>query len=410
MYQKARKVKVVLFIIFLLGILLCGLTLSIAFFPPVLTVQSDPPGADIYVNCVKRKIETPGHMRLLSIFGNSKVVVSKNGYLPVSQDANFSIFRRNVTIDAKLEQETFSSGHSNIEVGWVDGSRYPEVKVMVKVKDHNNNLVSDLKKEHITLTETREEQCLITQPQFDLREVNKLDIVFFIDVTSSMSGTLAIVKRNIEAFCDLLLARNINFRLAGYSFDDMVPYNDRFDFTPEFTGEGDARKMVRRFKKWLSSLKAKGGGDGNENCLDSIINACDHSLDYREDATKVGVLITDTSAHVAGDGGNSLTTATFQTTREKMQTMGLKLYYASPRDEYETQLNAQNLGWPFNATVLTKKFSDELIGWYVVTFKDDIGLEKNKARRCRIGVKLTPGETGQSKEYSRSFVFYPLIQ
>jgi len=410
MYQKARKAKVVLFFLFLLGFLLCCLVLSIAFFPPILSVRSDPPDASIYVNCKKKDSRTPARMRLLSIFGKSKVVVSKNGYYPVTRDAGFSLFRRNIIIDAQLEQETFSSGDSNIVVGWVDGSRYPEIKVMVKVKNQEGQLVPDLKKENITLIETREEQCVTTQPQFNLREVNKVDIVFFIDVTGSMRGTLNVVKQNIESFCDLLLAQNLNFRLAGYSFDDIVPYKDRFDFTPEFTDRKEARKMAKKFKKWLISLKAEEGGDVKENCLDPIINACDISFNYRADATKIGVLITDTSAHVAEDGGDSLTTATFEVARSKMRAVGMKLYYASPREEYETGLDAQSLGWPFSAFVLTNKFSEELIGWYVISFRDGIAIEKTRTRRCNLRVRLNPGEEDNSKEYVKDFVFYPLVR
>ena len=37
-----------------------------------------------------------------------------------------------------------------------------------------------------------------------------------------MRGALDICKQNIEAFCDLLQAENLNFRLAGYSFGSYI--------------------------------------------------------------------------------------------------------------------------------------------------------------------------------------------
>jgi hypothetical protein len=409
MYRKDKKAKILLFILFFMGILLTGIVISIAFFPPCFNIQSHPANASIYINCLKRNLKTPAHIRSLTFFGRHRVVVSKNGYQPHIQDVSFSLFRRTINIDAKLEKEIFSSGDNNIVVGWVDGSRYPTVKVMVKVKDETGKLIPDLKKENIKVIETREERCLEVQPDFNLQGVSKVDMVFFIDVTGSMGGALDICKQNIEAFCDLLQAENLNFRLAGYSFEDIVPYKDKFQFTTEFTDQGSAREMVKEFKEWLASLKAEGGGDGNENCLDPIIDASDGGLAYRTDATRIGILITDTSAHVAGDGGDSHTTATFEKTRAKMKSMGIKLYYASPQKEYEMKLNAQSLGWPFSTAVLTEIFSEELIGWYAITFNDQIPVEKNMARRCILSIKRKSQQPGKPEEYIKNFVFYPWV-
>lgn len=409
MKRKKNTAKIVLFVLFFLGLLLCGLVLSIAFWPPTLHVDSDPATAAIYLNCFKKKTGAPAHILIKFFLGSHKVVVSENGYVPHTQEVSFSLFRRNAYIDAKLEPETFTTGDSNITVGWVDGSRYPTVKAMVKVKDRDGQLINRLNKDAVSLVESREELCIAANPSFNISGVSKVDIVFFIDVTGSMSSSLSIVKQNIKAFCDHLLAQNLNFRLAGYSFEDIVPYKDIYPFTPEFTDNAGAMKMVTDFKSWLATLKAEKGGDGPENCLDSIIDAGNNGLNFREDATKVGVLITDTMAHVKGDGGDSPTTATFRIARAKLRSMGIKLYYASPVPEYEIQLGGQSLGWPFSAFLLTQKFSEELIGWHVISFKDRIPYEKTRARRCTLRIAIRDKESGKPQDYVKDFVFYPLL-
>ncbi len=396
--RKKNTVLLVLLLLFLTGILFCALALSIAFYPPSISIRSNPEGATIYINCINKRKKTPAN--LLMFLETYRVMVSKKGYQPKSEDVEISFFNRSANLDFDLEKETLISGDKNIHLEKPDTKRYPEITLTLKMKGADGAPITGLKKEHIALLETSEEVCLETQPQFHLRELSKADIIFFIDTTSSMTSALDVAKKNIETFCDLLATQNIEFRLAGYSFDDKVPYKSKYPFKSGETGTA----ATTHFKKWLSGLKAAGGGDGYENCLDSIIDAGNGGLIFRPDVQKVGILITDTGAHVAGDGGNSATTATYEKAKEALASAGIRLYASSPHHEYRPRLKAKNLGWPFSSTVLTGKFLDECIGWYVMRFIDSITREKKAARRFKMTVKSPPEHP---KEYIKNFIIYP---
>jgi hypothetical protein len=320
---------------------------------------------------------------------------------------NLSLARPIEDINLSLRSEPRVSGDENLRIESIDGRRYPEIKLVMRVKNPSGTFASGLEKKDISLEETCEELCLDAKPSFDIKDVSKMDIVFFIDTTSSMEEEMNSVIRNIQAFCDTLLAQNINFRLAGYSFGDEVPYRAKFPFTPVFTDSLEARNAALSFKSWLSRLRAIGGDDPLENSLDSLIDAGRGGLNYRPEAARVGILVTDVPAHVAGDGGDSYTRATYEKAKQAIQSIGLKLYYSSPFHEYGRKLSAINLGWPFNDSVLMDRFLNELLGWYELTFSDAISAGKEHPRRLKLKVRVKSGY-GTSRELTKKIVFYPM--
>jgi hypothetical protein len=380
----------------------------IIYLNPILAkinIRTTPPGASIYLDCQKREEKTPA--AIIVPFGEHKIVVSRKGNKPEMRKINLSLTQPIAAIDLTLGSEPPVSGDENLRIESINGMHYPGIKLVIRVKDPSGTFASGLEKEDISLEESCEELCLDAKPSFDIKDVSKMDIVFFIDTTSSMEEEMNSVIRNIQAFCDTLLAQNINFRLAGYSFGDEVPYRAKFPFTAVFKDSLEARNGALSFKSWLSTLSAIGGDDPLENSLDPLIDAGRGGLDFRPDAARVGILVSDVPAHIAGDGGDSDTTATYEKAKQAIHSLGFKLYFSSPFPEYGNKLPAINLGWPFNDSVLMDKFLNELLGWYELTFSDAISAGKEHPRRLKLKVRVK-SRYGSSQDLTKTIVFYPM--
>jgi Mg-chelatase subunit ChlD len=117
----------------------------------------------------------------------------------------------------------------------------------------------------------------------------KLDLVFVIDTTGSMSdkidGLLQTCAKFVDEFADLQLQH----RLAVVAFGDLRVRGDkivRTDFTSNVEVTKKSLKNIPRYK---------GGGNKGESSLEAIGKALD--LPFDEDAVKAIILITDEPAH-----------------------------------------------------------------------------------------------------------------
>jgi hypothetical protein len=94
------------------------------------------------------------------------------------------------------------------------------------------------------------------------------------------------VKSGIEAFLSTLDGFNVDARVGGIEFGDevrtSVPLGD-----------------LASFDVWLDHMTAVGGGDTPENPLDAIEVA--NGFDYRDDALRYMIVITDTGMHESTD-------------------------------------------------------------------------------------------------------------
>ncbi len=115
--------------------------------------------------------------------------------------------------------------------------------------------------------------------------IQNLDLVFVLDVTGSMGGTIEAVKNNIIEFADSLRLKRVDYRMAMVTFLDAV--ENVYPFTTD----------VSQFKQWVSEQSAHAGGDGPENSLDALVRAGD--LPMRPDAKRVFIWITDINYHEA---------------------------------------------------------------------------------------------------------------
>jgi Mg-chelatase subunit ChlD len=112
------------------------------------------------------------------------------------------------------------------------------------------------------------------------------DIVFVVDVTSSMSGVLDYVRQTVKEFVESVPSGS-NF--AVVAFRDIYSLGDKdleaFDFT------ADKNKL----KGNLDTLRASGGGDLNESGLEAV-NLALTKLSNRANSKRI-IFITDAPVH-----------------------------------------------------------------------------------------------------------------
>jgi PGF-CTERM protein len=118
-----------------------------------------------------------------------------------------------------------------------------------------------------------------------------VDVVFVLDDTNSMNPEIDGLKQNVIGYADSLEERGIDARYA------LVTFRNDYELDQGFTD--DAADVERT----LSNVEAAGGGDIREDSFDAIRFAT--SLDYRADATRVIVTVTDAPSHTSGTVENA---------------------------------------------------------------------------------------------------------
>lgn len=123
------------------------------------------------------------------------------------------------------------------------------------------------------------------------------DIVFIIDSTGSMSGTINNVKNNIINFVDRLNTEynvQVNFALVDYK--DILA--DGLNSTVVIkNGLSNWFSNSSDYKQKINNLYVDGGGDGPETAIDSLERA--RLLDFRNSVNKFAILVTDADYKVA---------------------------------------------------------------------------------------------------------------
>ncbi len=120
----------------------------------------------------------------------------------------------------------------------------------------------------------------------------KLDIVFILDITSSMQVTIDGCKSSIAAFTVALQNKKADVRYGVVGFGDI----------PSEQVALPLPATSIQVSNFLNGVAVVGGNDSAENPLDSIIYAY-NNFTWRSDAQKVFIVLTDQVIHQRGDGG-----------------------------------------------------------------------------------------------------------
>jgi len=126
----------------------------------------------------------------------------------------------------------------------------------------------------------------------------QLDLVFIMDCTASMSPYIKAAKNNIRTIVQKLIAsQNCHVRFGLVAYRDHPPQESSF-VTKVFEFEENISVM----QKNLNGLSASGGGDGPEALTAGLFVA--ENLSYRENATKIVILIADAPPHGLEENGD----------------------------------------------------------------------------------------------------------
>lgn len=179
-------------------------------------------------------------------------------------------------------------GQDALTITQVDPSKFPEMVVYIDAAA--SKLPAGLTQDDFQVTEDGAAAEIVDFAGEG--ETRPVDVVFVFDTTSSMGGEIDGAIRSSVAFAEQLRANNRDFRLGLVAFGDEVRSIDKADLT--LTAD------VAEFTGWVRGRAAEGGGDDPEASLDALEQAT--ALQFREDAQKVLLLITDAPPHEEGDG------------------------------------------------------------------------------------------------------------
>ncbi|APM39292.1 flagellin [Clostridium kluyveri] len=128
----------------------------------------------------------------------------------------------------------------------------------------------------------------------------KADIVFIIDKTGSMSGTITNVQNNIESFVGQLQSNNVDVRLGLVTYGDCnLSEGGDSIIKKDFTND------VETFKTFIGEIVVSGGGDMNESGLEGIEEGA-LMYSFRDTTSKQFILVTDAKVHNFSEDGESL--------------------------------------------------------------------------------------------------------
>ncbi|THV03816.1 hypothetical protein K435DRAFT_774689 [Dendrothele bispora CBS 962.96] len=129
-----------------------------------------------------------------------------------------------------------------------------------------------------------------------------LDLVFVQDCTGSQGSYISSATKNVENICGHIfesgkLQAKEDLRIGLVAFRDHPPQDHTY-VVKNFGFSSDISKV----QKDLSSLYASGGGDGPEAVTAALVEAL--NMDWRENASKMVVLIADAPPHGIGEYGD----------------------------------------------------------------------------------------------------------
>jgi len=124
------------------------------------------------------------------------------------------------------------------------------------------------------------------------KESNKVDIVFAIDATGSMSDEINNVKNNLAAFSENLIEKGLSIRFGIIEYRDMT-ISGEDTIVHEWNGSHwmtNTEGVVSN----LQSISVSGGGDTPETVMDALGYIANNSyMKWRSDAYRFAFVLTD---------------------------------------------------------------------------------------------------------------------
>lgn len=138
----------------------------------------------------------------------------------------------------------------------------------------------------------------VPQPELADHDSKNLDLAFVMDTTSSMSPFIHEAKNSIRKIVEeIVAAEKSDVQLALVEYRDHPPQDTSF-----VTRCNDFTHSPNTMKGWLANSSACGGGDLPEAVADALQDLL--KLSWRENATKIGVCVSDAPPHGLGASGD----------------------------------------------------------------------------------------------------------
>lgn len=130
------------------------------------------------------------------------------------------------------------------------------------------------------------------------KNVGRLDMVIAFDTTGSMAAYIDDVRRQVADLVPELFRKNEDLRLGIVAFGDYCDMRGRHDFGPAYQCQPlttNANDLVR----FVLESQNTSGGDGDE-FYELVIKKVVEETAWREDSTRVLLLISDAAPHPLG--------------------------------------------------------------------------------------------------------------
>lgn len=189
-----------------------------------------------------------------------------------------------------LEKAKIKSEIQEIEitVRSIDISQFPHIKLIIEAYNSLGEPIDKLNPESFKVYENGEPKEILEIIKLPVPKKTDVDFIFLIDITGSMQKKINQVRDNITEFTKNMMKRGIVYRIGLVLFSDLIEHKLQ------------PTKNVDDFLLWLDKVKASGGYDEKENALEALETAV-LDIDFRENAQKVLVLITDAPFHQEGE-------------------------------------------------------------------------------------------------------------
>lgn len=254
---------------------------------------------------------------------------------------------------------------------------YPTLTVPVRI-DANESRYPTATSETFQIEEGRRKRPVTGVERID----SPLDLAFVFDDTGSMSAEIDGAKAGVRDLAERIHDRGIDARYALVTFKDDVEVD-----TP-FTTD------VTRLDSDVAALEAAAGGDVPEANFDAVHRAL--NLNWRADARRVVIDITDAPSHYAGDGSGFSSYTFDDVTAALRETETTFIAVAPDLDDEQrsvkTLAEAANGLWADVAAVRDGSFGDENPSQSFVAVLERI--TELVADRCEVTYEsaATPGE------------------
>ena len=249
----------------------------------------------------------------------------------------------------------------DITVKSIDISKFPETKLIIEAYNRLGEPLESLTPDQITIYEGGVAFPAITVEKIPVANNLPWDLIFLVDVTGTMQPLIDDVVKNLYAFVRNLNTRGIDYRLG------LILFSDNIERVYQPTTDADI------FLSWIKDVRAFGGGDEKENALEALAVAS-YRMQFRDEANRVIILITDAPYHQRGERGDGTTQETTESIINRMNSSDIRVFTIAPPKlknyayiSEQTRGTNYDIGYPFSSVL--DNFTRQITNLFLVTYR-----------------------------------------